>query len=674
MRKEEAKKRIEKLREVINHHRYLYHVLDKQEISDEALDSLKHELYKLEQQYPEFITLDSPTQRVGGKPLEKFKKKGHETPMLSLEDIFLEKELQDWQNYLKRLEPSAQLEYFTELKIDGFAVALIYENGLFAVGATRGDGRTGEDVTQNLKTIESIPLRLDLRTSDVRKGVVEVRGEVYMEKKDFERLNKELEKKGEKTYANPRNLAAGSIRQLDPKLTSSRPLKFLAYDIITDFGQRKHSQEHQILPALGFKTDPGRICKNLSDVLIFWQEVAKKRENLPYQIDGIVINVNDNSLFEKLGVAGKSPRGARAFKFSPKQTTTKVSDIKLQIGRTGAATPVAVLEPVEVGGVTITRATLHNEDEIKRLGVKIGDTVIVERAGDVIPDVAKVLPELRSGKEKEFYFPKTCPSCLAKLSKPEGEAVWRCPNPNCSARRRKNLYYFVSKKALDIDGLGPKIIDKLIDENLISQAADIFTLREGDLVPLERFAEKSAKNLIEAIQKSKKVPLSRFILALGIRHVGEETAIDLANRFNSIDKLQKATKEELETIPDVGPKIAESIYNWFRLRQNQKFIEELFAVGIKIESQKPTPYQTKGFGGGLKGKTFVLTGTLETMTRDQAKEKIRLSGGNVSEAVSKMTDYLVAGENPGSKFEQARKLGLKIINEKEFLEIINQRG
>ncbi|MDP1538645.1 MAG: NAD-dependent DNA ligase LigA, partial [bacterium] len=443
--KTEAKKRIEKLRELINHHRYLYHVLDKQEISDEAFDSLKHELYKLEQQYPEFITLDSPTQRVGGKPLEKFKKKKHEIPMLSLEDIFLEKELQDWQNYLKRLEPSAQLEYFTELKIDGFAVALIYENGLFAVGATRGDGRIGEDVTQNLKTIESIPLKLELKkdVSDsniqknvknlIKEGKVEIRGEVYMERADFEKLNKELEKKGEEVYANPRNLAAGSIRQLDPKLAASRSLKFLAYDIITDFGQKKHSKEHQILPALGFKTDPGRICKNLSDVLIFWQEIAKKRENLPYQIDGIVINVNDNSLFEKLGVVGKSPRGARAFKFSPKQATTKVLDIKLQIGRTGAMTPVAVLEPVEVGGVTITRATLHNESEIKKLGVKIGDTVIVERAGDVIPDVAKVLPELRSGKEKEFYFPKTCPSCLAKLSKPEGEAVWRCPNPNCSA-------------------------------------------------------------------------------------------------------------------------------------------------------------------------------------------------------------------------------------------------
>ena len=527
-----------------------------------------------------------------------------------------------------------------------------------------------------------------------------------MERADFEKLNKELEKKGEKTYANPRNLAAGSIRQLDPKLAASRPLKFLAYDIVTDMGQTKHSEEHQILPALGFKAGLGRICKNLPDVLIFWQEIAKKRENLSHQIDGIVVNVNDNHLFERLGVAGKSPRGARAFKFSPKQATTKILDIKLQVGRTGAITPVAILEPVEIGGTTITRATLHNEDEIKRLGVRIGDTVIIERAGDVIPDVAKVLPELRVGKEKEFHFPKTCPSCLSSLSKPLGEVVWRCQNPNCPARKRENLYHFVSKKAFDIEGLGPKIIDKLLDEKLIFQAVDIFTLCQGDLIPLERFAEKSAKNLIEAIQKSKKISLPKFIFALGIRHVGEETAIDLANylssvsedgdemkfhRLGSIYKLKMVSKEELEKIPDVGPKVAESIYKWFQSKKNQKFIEELFAAGIRIESQKLTPYQgeenrfssfpfavareTKGFGAGLKGKIFVLTGALKTMSRDKAKERIRQLGGNVSESVSKMTDYLVVGESPGSKLAKARKLvgggGVKIIKEKEFLEMLS---
>jgi len=699
MTKSEAKKRIEKLKELINHHRYLYHVLDQQEIDDEAFDSLKHELYKLEQQFPEFITLDSPTQRVGGEPQKQFKKVEHKMPMLSLEDIFSEKELRDWENYLKKLAPpfftqKEGVEYFAELKIDGFAVALIYKNGVFSLGATRGDGQVGEDVTRNLKTIESIPLKLELRRGvwdkkvkedlrkAIKKGKFEVRGEVYMARADFKKLNKELEKKGEKTYANPRNLAAGSIRQLDPKLAASRPLKFLAYDMVTNVGQARHSQEHQILPLLGFKTDAGKICKNLSDILNYWREISQKREKLSYQIDGLVVNVNDNHLFEKLGVVGKSPRGARAFKFSPQQATTRISDIKIQIGRTGTLTPVAVLEPVEIGGVKISRATLHNEDEIKRLGVRIGDTVIIERAGDVIPSVSKVLPELRTGKEKEFHFPRACPSCSSLLSKPRGEVIWRCLNPDCPARKRENLYHFVSKKAFNIEGLGPRIIDKLTEAGLVSEAADLFSLAEGDLLPLaglprrkpqaflRGFAEKSAKNLIEAIQKSKKIPLPRFIFALGIRHLGEETAIDLAERFGSITQLQKVTKEELEKIPEVGPKIAESIYQWFQLKKNQKLIEELFGAGIKIES----PAQSKAAAGKqkLKGKTFVITGVLESMTRGQAKERIRQLGGNVSESLSKMTAYLVVGKEPGTKLEKAKKLGIKIIGEKEFLNLIKR--
>ena len=699
MTKSEAKKRIEKLKELINHHRYLYHVLDQQEIDDEAFDSLKHELYKLEQQFPEFITLDSPTQRVGGEPQKQFKKVEHKMPMLSLEDIFSEKELGDWENYLKKLAPpfftqKEGVEYFAELKIDGFAVALIYKNGVFSLGATRGDGQVGEDVTRNLKTIESIPLKLELRRGvwdkkvkedlrkAIKKGKFEIRGEVYMARADFKKLNKELERKGEKTYANPRNLAAGSIRQLDPKLAASRPLKFLAYDMVTNVGQARHSQEHQILPLLGFKTDTGKICKNLSDILNYWREISQKREKLSYQIDGLVVNVNDNHLFEKLGVVGKSPRGARAFKFSPQQATTRISDIKIQIGRTGTLTPVAVLEPVEIGGVKISRATLHNEDEIKRLGVRIGDTVIVERAGDVIPSVSKVLPELRTGKEKEFHFPRACPSCSSLLSKPRGEVIWRCLNPDCPARKRENLYHFVSKKAFNIEGLGPRIIDKLTEAGLVSEAADLFSLAEGDLLPLaglprrkpqaflRGFAEKSAKNLIEAIQKSKKIPLPRFIFALGIRHLGEETAIDLAERFGSITQLQKVTKEELEKIPEVGPKIAESIYQWFQLKKNQKLIEELFGAGIKIES----PAQSKAAAGKqkLKGKTFVITGVLESMTRGQAKERIRQLGGNVSESLSKMTAYLVVGKEPGTKLEKAKKLGIKIIGEKEFLNLIKR--
>jgi len=698
MTKEEAKKRIEKLKKVINHHRYLYHVLNKQEISDAALDSLKHELFKLEEMYPEFITPDSPTQRVAGKPLEGFKKVSHPLPMLSMEDVFSEKELRDWEDYLNRLAPhhfsqksGEGVEYFAELKIDGFAITLIYENGIFLAGATRGDGKIGEDVTQNLKTIESIPLSLEIRRKLpeneeiaknlqklIEKGKIEIRGEVYMEKKAFEKFNEEQRKRSLAPFANPRNLAAGSIRQLNPKLAASRPLKFLAYDIVTDFGQEKHSQEHRILTALGFKTDPGRECQSLQETVEFWREVAKKRETLPFLIDGIVINIDDNSLFKKLGVVGKSPRGSRAFKFAPQQATTVIEDIKLQVGRTGAVTPVAHLKPVQVGGVTITRATLHNEDEIKRLGVKIGDTVIVGRAGDVIPDVVKVLPDLRTGKEREFHFPKNCPVCEAKLKRPESEVVWRCPNPNCGARKRESLYHFTSKKAFDIEGLGPKIIDQLIDENLISSAPDLFELKEGDLIPLERFAEKKTQNIIEAIQNSEKIPLVRFIYALGIRHVGEETAINLANylssvsedgdemkfhRLGSIEKLKKTTKEELEKIPDIGPEVSESIYDFFQEKRNQKLIDDLIRAGVKIL----TPERV---GKKLTGRTFVLTGTLETITREEAKEKIRLLGGEISETVSKKTNYIIVGKKPGSKYERAKELGVKTINEKEFLHLI----
>jgi len=725
MNRQQARQRIEKLRKVIDYHRYLYHVLNRQEISDAALDSLKHELYTLEQKYPEFITPDSPTQRVAGSVLEGFAKVRHEIPMISLEDIFSEEELKDWQDYLKRLAPSvvdeakassppsfllrksSVFDYFAELKIDGFAIALIYENGIFLVGATRGSGSVGEDVTQNLKTIESIPLSLEIReeystpeveclTSGVKKliekGKIEIRGEVYMEKKAFEKFNEEQKKKGLPTFANPRNLAAGSIRQLNPKLAASRPLKFLAYDIITDFGQTKHSQEHRILTALGFKTDSGRECQSLEEVVEFWREVAKKRETLPFLIDGIVINLDENSLFKKLGVVGKTPRGSRAFKFAPKQATTVIEDIKLQVGRTGAVTPVAHLRSVQVGGVTITRATLHNEDEIKRLGVKIGDTVIVGRAGDVIPDIVKVLPDLRTGKEREFHFPKNCPVCEVKLEKPESEVVWRCPNPNCGARKRESLYHFTSKKAFDIEGLGPKIIDQLVDAGLIQNPADLFTLEIGDIIPLESmprrkpkaflrgFAEKKTQNIIKAIQNSEKIPLVRFIYALGIRHVGEETAIALANylssvsedgdemkfhRLGSIDKLRGASKEELEKIPDVGPEVSKSIYDWFKAKSNQKLIDDLIRAGVKI-------LPLERVGKKLTGRTFVLTGTLETITREKAKEKIRLLGGEISETVSKKTDFVVVGKGPGLKLVIAKKLGIKTISEKEFLEMIKK--
>jgi len=658
MNKGEAQNRIEKLKELINHHRYLYHVKDRQEISEGASDSLKHELFQLEQQFPEFITKDSPTQRIGGKPLSGFKKAEHSSPMLSMEDIFSEKELQDWEKYLKRLEPSVDLEYFAELKIDGFAINLIYENGIFVQGATRGSGKIGEDVTQNLKTIESIPLRLAPLAQGKLPRLMEIRGEVYMGKKDFEKFKS--------SFANPRNLAAGSIRQLNPKLAASRPLKFLAYDIVTDFGQKKHSEEHKVLPSLGFKTDPGKICRNLNEVIDFWQEVNKKRETLPFLIDGIVVSINDNSLFQKLGKAGKSPRGIRAFKFSPKQAATKILDIIFQVGRTGAITPVADLAPVQISGVTVSRATLHNEDEIKRLGLKIGDTVIVGRAGDVIPDVIKVLPELRTGKEKEVRFLKNCPVCGTKLVRRENEVIWRCLNKNCGARKREFLQYFVSKKAFDIEGLGPKITGQFQDAGLISLASDLFKLKKEDLLSLDRFAEKKAQNIVEALKISKTITLPRFIFSLGILHVGEETAMDLAEYFGSIDKLSKANIEELEKIPNVGPKVSQSIYNWFQSAQNKKLVEDLIKAGVKIQN----PLRRGSGQAKLEGKTFVLTGVLETMSREKAKEKIRNLGGKVTDSVSQKTSFLVAGLEPGSKLAKAQKLGVKILSEPGFLKLI----
>jgi len=466
-------------------------------------------------------------------------------------------------------------------------------------------------------------------------------------------------------YANPRNLAAGSIRQLNPKLAAERPLKFLAYDIITDLGQFKHSQEHQILSSLGFKVDSGRICRNLKHIINYWQDVEKKRNSLAFQIDGIVVQIDDNSIFKKLGVAGKSPRAIRAFKFSPKQSVSIILNVKFQVGRTGSITPVAILKPVEISGTTITKATLHNEDEIKRLGVKIGDTVIVERAGDVIPAIVKVLPELRSGKEREIEMPKFCPVCGTRLIRAEKEIISRCVNKNCFAIKKQRLEHFVSKKAFNIEGLGPKILDQLLKKGLISSPADIFELSENDLVHLDRFAEKSAKNLITAIKQSKKISLSNFIYGLGIRFTGEETAIALEQYFGSIDILKKASKQELEAIPDIGPKSSESIYVWFQQKNNQNLITDLIKTGIKIKSRAVRIKSQK-----LKQKIFVLSGSLETITREEAKKRIRMLGGEISESVSMKTDYLVLGKNPGSKYDKAKKIAVKIINEKQFLEII----
>lgn len=664
MTKEEAKERVEKLKKLIERHRYLYHVLDRQEISEAALDSLKKELFDLERKFPELITPDSPTQRVGGKPLEKFEKVRHFRPMLSFNDAFSPKDLEDWQERIFKLltgKEQEEVDYFCELKIDGLAIELVYEQGVFKTGSTRGDGIIGENVTQNLKTIEAIPLRLKDNV------FVIVRGEVFISKKEFEKANQEQVKRSLAPYANPRNLAAGSVRQLDQKIMAVRKLDSFAYDLIggsgSDFNFETHEEKHKILKTLGFKINShNKYCKNLREVIDFHQKARGLREKIPYEIDGIVVLVNSNKIFEKLGVIGKAPRGAIAFKFPLKQATTVVEAISVQVGRTGALTPVAYLKPVELGGVTISRATLHNEDEIKRLGLKIGDTVIVGRAGDVIPDIIKVLPELRTGKEKNFQMPFFCPACGKKVLKEE--VVWRCPNPKCFAKLEKYFHHFVSRGAFDIQGLGPKIIEKFIEEGLVQDPADLFRLNEGDIISLERFAEKSAQNLIKAIQSRKEIALAKFIYALGIRNVGEETAQDLAEHFGDLEKLQETDLEKLQKIQDIGPVVAKSIHSWFQEKRNLEFLKKIKKAGIRIIFDGKIKNQP------LAGKTFVLTGELETMTRQQAKEKIRALGGEISESISRNTDFVIAGKEPGSKYEKAKNLGIKIINKKEFLELI----
>lgn len=671
MNKQEAKERIEHLKKAINKYRYAYHVQNKSLISDEALDALKKELFDLEQKFPDFVTPDSPSQRVEGKPLSEFKKVRHEKPMISLNDAFSEEDMRDWlkrlENYLGR---KPKEEFFAEHKLDGLAIELVYENGMLARGSTRGDGLVGEDITQNLKTIEAIPLGLG---GEPPKHLV-VRGEVFLTKKEFERINKELTKKGKKTYANPRNLAAGSIRQLDPKITASRKLDSYQYAVVTDAGQKTHEEEHDLLHSWGFKINPrNKKIHSLEEVFEFHKKVAKERERLLYEIDGVVVILNDNKTYEDAGVIGKAYRGAVAYKFSPKEATTVVEDIRVQVGRTGALTPVAVLKPVRVSGVTITHATLHNYDEIQRLGIKIGDTVIVSRAGDVIPKISKVLKELRPRDAKDFYMPTKCPVDGSKVVK-DG-VIYRCANPDCGARHREQLYHFIG--AFGIDGLGPKIIDRFLDEGLIGDAADLFTLKEGDIAALERFGERSAKNIVEEIESRKKIALPRFISALGIIHVGEETARLLAQKAAGINHGVKSPKEilhifekmnedDFQTISDVGPAVAKSIVEYFQDKRHQELIKKLDKVGVALDSNALKTKSSK-----LKAKTFVLTGSLETISRDEAKAKIRENGGEVSESVSKKTDYVVAGSEPGSKYEKAKKLGVKILDEKEFLKLLS---
>lgn len=663
MNKSEAKKRIEKLRETINKYRYQYHVLDKSEISDEALDSLKKELFDLEQKYPEFITPDSPTQRVEGKPLDKFRKVEHESRMYSLNDTFSKEDMLDWLKRLENIGLKSVGEFYCDLKMDGLAVELIYENGFFVLGSTRGDGVIGEDVTQNLRTIEAIPLKLE----DTPPKKLVARGEVFLSGKEFERINKEQKKKGGKIYANPRNIAAGSIRQLNPKITAGRKLDFYAYSLVGQVDKYPtKDEEYKALRKFGIKTNPyGTVAKSVQEIFKFHGKWEKEREKLDYEIDGLVVSVNDKKLFERAGVIGKAPRGAVAYKFSPKEAQTIVEDIWVSVGRTGTLTPIAILKPVQIGGVTVSRATLHNVDEIKRLGIKIGDTVIVGRAGDVIPDVIKVLTELRTGKEKEFHMPKKCPICGTPVKQIEGQVAYKCINLDCPAIKREAIYHFVSRKALDMAGIGPKIIDQLMNSVLINDSADLFKIKKWDLLNLERFAERSAENAVNAIQSKKRVSLDKFIYALGIDHVGEETAFLLAKRFQKLDNLKEATLEELQKIPDIGPIVAESIYNWFQKPYNKKLLEKFDKVGLHIIEEKPTKESTK-----LAGKTFVLTGSLESMGREEAKDKIRDLGGDISSSVSKETDYVIAGAESGSKYDRAKKLGVKILDEEEFLEML----
>ncbi|MGB9680582.1 MAG: NAD-dependent DNA ligase LigA [Minisyncoccia bacterium] len=672
MTKEEAKKRIEVLKREIEKYRYAYHVLNQSLVPDEVLDSLKKELYDLEQQFPEFITPDSPTQRVAGKPLKFFKKVVHKVPMLSLNDAFSKEDIIDWYERIQKLVPANKIDFYCEYKFDGLAISLEYKSGVLKIGSTRGDGKIGEDVTQNLKTIEAIPLRL---TENID---IEVRGEVLLTKEEFERINKEQIKKGGAPFANPRNVAAGSIRQLDPKITALRKLDFYAYDLISDLKLKTHEEKHQFLKKLGFKVHSGnKKAASLEGVFEFHQKVSQEREKLPFEIDGIVVIVNDNEIFEKLGVVGKAPRGAIAYKFSPKEATTIVENIIVQVGRTGVLTPVAILRPVEVGGVIVSRATLHNKEEIKRLGLKIKDTVIITRAGDVIPKVEKVLTNLRTGKEKEFKMPTFCPVCKTKVVEDEGGIIVRCPNKNCPARSIERFYYFVSKGAFDIKGVGQKIINRFLDEGLIQDVADLFDLKEGDIAPLERYGEKSSKNIVSSIQKSKNITLNRFVFALGIPHIGEENANLLAEYFQSkissktitISNLIKIGKElqqeELEKIKTLGPKMSKAIIEWFKDNNNVLFLKKLEKKGINL-----LPVISHKGKGKLKGLTFVLTGSLMSMTREEAKRRIREEGGDISEAVSKNTDFVIVGENPGSKLEKAKKLKVKVINEEEFLKML----
>lgn len=662
--------RAAKLRVLLNQYSYEYHTLDKPSVSDAVYDGLFAELKNIEAEHPELITADSPTQRVGNEISEAFAKVEHSQRMLSLNDVFSDAEIVAWIERIKKLDQSvATADFFADIKKDGLACALVYRDGVLAQAVTRGDGFVGEDVTTNIRTIPTVPLRLH-GDSIFTKGRTEVRGEIVMYKRAFNALNVEREKQGLPLFANPRNLAAGTIRQLDPRLTAARPLVFLPYDLIRDNPSEvpTNSFAYQTLNKLGFvKNDIAKKLSSIHAVIDFIDSWTEKRHDIDYNTDGLVVKLDDRALFARLGVVGKNPRGAIAFKYPAEQATTKLKDIFISIGRTGAATPVAVLDPVVVAGSTVQMATLHNPDEIARKGVLIGDTVVIHKAGDIIPEVVEPIVSLRDGTEQKFIMPTECPECGSALLKPEGEVVWRCLNGSCPARTWRHIQHFASKGALDIDGLGEKNVMALLGAGLISDSADLYAIKKEALLSLDRFAELSAQNLVDAIAAKKNPPLAKFIFALGIRHVGAQTAIDLANTFRSFEALANADVEELSAVEGVGVVVAESIAAWFADEDNQTLLAKFAQYGVS--AQKISAPST----GPLTGTSFVITGSLTGMSREEAADKIRALGGTFQSSVGKGTTYLVAGGNVGaSKLAKADKFGTKVIDEAELLKMINQ--
>jgi len=661
-------KEIEKLRNDIRYHEYRYYVLDNPEISDFEFDKLMRRLQELEAQNPELVTPDSPTQRVGGQPAQEFPKVRHSVPMLSLDNTYSVDELKDFDRRVRELSGRSKVEYVGELKLDGLSMALTYEDGVLTHGVTRGDGVEGEDVTANVRTIRSVPLRIDPKRSvvisDPRR--FEVRGEVIMPRKAFEQTNAQREAAGEPRYANPRNAAAGSMRQLDSRIVAQRKLDMFLYYLLVENREplRQHWQNLEALVKMGFKVNPNRrLCKSFEELMDYIQEWESKRDGLEYEIDGIVVKVNDIRLWEELGTTAKSPRWAIAYKYAARQATTRVMDIRAQVGRTGTLTPVADLEPVDVGGVTVSHATLHNMDEIARLGVKIGDTVLIQRAGEVIPQVVKVVKQAAEGRE--FSMPKQCPVCGGDVHRAEGEVAYRCVNSACPARLKESLLYFAGRRAMNIDGLGEVLVDQLVDKGMVHDVADLYALTHEKVANLERMGDKSASNLLLEIDNSKKASLARLIFALGIRFVGERTGQLLADHFASLDKLAKAGEEELLEVEEVGPRVAESILEFFREPRNLKVIAKLRIAGLQFESAKVHKPE-----GNLTGKQFVLTGTLPRYSRDEAQKMIEEAGGRVTGSVSKKTDYVVVGADPGSKLDKARSLGVKTIEEGELLKLL----